>query len=55
MDKTENSPLPLSFPIPVQDGTNIGDEPQSVQDGKKVQQRRVGRIAEPGLDRNRVI
>ena len=48
-------PLSLGLSVPTEDGANIGDEAQGVEDREEVEQGRVTGVVEPRLDGYRVI
>ena len=53
-----HTPLSLGLRVPPdtpEDGADVRHEPQGVQHRQQLQERRVGGVAEPGLDRNRVV
>jgi hypothetical protein len=49
------SPLSLRLPVAAEDGANVRDEAEGIQDWEQVQQGRVARVIEPGLDRYCVV
>ena len=47
--------LARGLPVPREDGPDVGDEPEGVEDGQQVEQGSVGGVVEPGLDRDGVV